>query len=136
MGDLTKNLSRWEFKASNGEEIAVDFELVNAVQDSCDAFSRMMGKRVYIGITSGYRPPVVNDATPGASRNSYHTKGMAADYHLYYFNGAGEKVRIKAKHLYTYLDRKYPVKFGLSLYVNRVHLDSRPTKWRDAKVKP
>lgn len=134
MGDLTKNLSRYEFESESGEQIAVDFELVNILQESCDAFSRMLGRPVRIAITSGYRTPEENEKTPGASKNSYHLKGMAADYHLFYYNDAGEKVRVKARHLYNYLDRKYPSKFGLILYSNRVHFDVRPTKWRDAKV--
>jgi len=134
MGDLTKNLSRYEFESESGEQIAVDFELANILQDSCHAFSRMLKRRVFISVTSGYRTPEENEKTAGASKNSYHIKGMAADYHLWYRNQAGEKVRIKARHLYNYLDRKYPSKFGLILYSNRVHFDVRPTKWRDAKV--
>lgn len=132
MGDLTKNLSRNEFKSSDDQEIAVDFELVIALQDVTDAFARMTKRRIGIGITSGYRSPAVNAKTPNASSKSYHLKGMAADFHLYFKD---TRKRIKSSLIYTYLDKKYPDKFGVSLYYNRVHFDVRRNKWRSPEVK-
>lgn len=132
MGDLTENLSRSEFKSSDGKEIAVDFELVNAIQDCCDFLERITSRPVGVQITSPYRSPEVNAKTPNASETSYHLFGRAAD-HRYYFKDTGK--RIKPIIYYTYLDKKYPDKFGVSLYYNRVHLDTRRNKWRDPQVK-
>jgi len=134
MGDLTKNLSRDEFDCSDGQAIAVDYDLVLALQDCCDAFSRILKRRVYISITSAYRSPEVNAKTPKASKKSMHLKGMAADFHLY-FIARGKKVRVKSRDVYEYLDRKHPNRFGLSLYSNRVHFDVRSKKWRSPEVK-
>ncbi|MDC3312688.1 D-Ala-D-Ala carboxypeptidase family metallohydrolase [Flavobacteriaceae bacterium] len=131
MGDLTKNLSRHEFNSSDGRCIAVDFELVNALQDVTDAFARMSGRRVGIRITSPYRSPEVNARTPNASNKSYHLKGMAADFHLY-FKDNGR--RINPRLVYDYLDKRYAGKFGVSLYINRVHFDVRKQPWRSPEV--
>lgn len=131
MGDLTKNLSRREFRSSDGEEIAVDYMLVIVLQAVCDAFARITGRRVGIRITSAYRSPFVNAKTPNASKKSFHLKGMAADFHLY-FKDNGR--RVDPRLVYQYIDRKYAGLFGLSLYINRVHFDVRPTHWRSPEV--
>lgn len=132
MGDLTKNLSRHEFKGEDGQQIAVDFELVVALQDVTDAFSRITGRSVGIQITSGYRSPEENADTPGASKKSYHLKGMAADFRLYFKDN---KKRIKPELIYNYMDEKNPGRCGISLYVNRVHFDVRANIWRSPQVK-
>lgn len=131
MGDLTKNLSRKEFNSSDGQAIAVDYELVNALQDVTDAFARMSGRRVGIRITSAYRSPEVNAKTPNASKRSFHLKGMAADFHLYFKDN---RRRINPKLVYDYLDKKYAGRFGVSLYINRVHFDVRTNPWRSPEV--
>ena len=131
MGDLTKNLSRKEFVSSDGIWIGVDFELVNALQDVTDAFARMSGRRVGIRITSAYRSPEVNARTQNASKSSFHLKGMAADFHLY-FKDNGR--RINPRLVYNYLDKRYLGKFGISLYINRVHFDVRKKPWRSPEV--
>ena len=124
MGDLTRSLSRHEFRGSDGQDIAVDFDLVNSLQDVTDAFASITGRNVGIKITSGYRSPQVNAATPGASITSYHLKGMAADFYLYFKDS---KKRIKSSLVYNYLDRKNPVSCGISLYHNRCLLYTSPS---------
>ena len=89
MGDLTKNLSRYEFDSSDGQRIATDYEIVLAVQDSCDFFENITGRTVKVKITSPYRSPQVNARTKNTSRNSYHLKNMAVDY---WFLGFGSFV--------------------------------------------
>jgi len=131
MGDLSKNLSRHEFNSSDGKAIAVDFELVKALQDVTDAFARMSGRHVGIRITSAYRSPEVNAKTKNASKRSFHLKGMAADFHLYFKDN---KRRINPKIVYDYLDNKYTGRFGVSLYINRVHFDVRTKPWRSPEV--
>jgi len=121
MGDLTKNLSRYEFNSSDGESIGVDYELVNGLQ-----------RRVGIAITSAYRSPEVNNKTPNAAKKSMHLFGKAADHFLYFKDN---NKRIKPLLLYSYYDKKYEGKYGVSLYTNRVHFDVRDIAWRDARVK-
>jgi len=132
MGDLTENLSRHEFKSSDGQEIAVDYQLVKSLQESRDYFSRITNRNVGISITSGYRSPELNARTPNAAKKSMHLFGKAADYFLYFKD---TNKRLKSSLLYSYLDEKYKGKFGVSLYRNRVHFDVRSHEWRDPRVK-
>ncbi len=42
---------------------------------------KLLGRDVSIKLTSGYRSPMLNQATPGADTHSQHVKGEAADTH-------------------------------------------------------
>ena len=111
MGDLSKNFSRVEFVCRCGDcdMIAIDAELINVIQDVRDEFGPLH-------ITSGNRC-VAHNKKVGGAKNSRHTKSLAVD-----FNGD-----IELKEVYTYLDGKYPNKYGIGLYNNWIHLDVDPS---------
>lgn len=104
----------------------VDVELARVLQGVCDHFSRLLGDRVYLFITGPNRCPAHNSAEGGAA-NSQHQYGRAADFKL---KCAG--VYISPDEVYNYLNQAYPDKYGIGIYSNRVHLDTRsngPARW-------
>lgn len=72
MGDLTKNFSRAEFACKCCGKIVVEPRLVEALQRLRDLAN------MPIRVISGYRCKEHNTKVGGA-KNSYHTKGVAAD---------------------------------------------------------
>ena len=76
-----------------------------------------------VTITGPNRCPKKNSETSGAAPNSMHLYGRACDFMV-------EGVR--PAEIYAYLVMKYPNKFGIGLYHNRVHLDTRkePARWQ------
>lgn len=139
MGDLTKNLSRSEFacECECGFD-TVDFELVNAIQQTADHFSDHDGVKVRIVISGGNRCRGHNevvqmeydpDYVPYSS-NSQHIKARAADFKLFNRH-TGEQ--IGPDRIATYLEILYRGRFGIGRYSNRTHLDTRtdgPARWR------
>jgi uncharacterized protein YcbK (DUF882 family) len=117
VGDLTKNLSRSEFRCKCGkcEFVAADHELVNVIQKAVDDLG---GKRVIV--TSGIRCAAHNKAV-GGSPKSQHVTGLAADIAI---DG------ITPQKLYDYLDNAYPDKYGIGLYKTWTHIDVRKGKAR------
>lgn len=119
MGDISKNFSRDEHACECGCGFdTVDVELNYVLQVHIrDYFNKE------VTISGPNRCFERNIATPGASRDSLHVEGKAAD------------IKVKdtsPQAVYTYLDRKFPNKYGIGLYPNRVHIDVRPikTRWR------
>jgi uncharacterized protein YcbK (DUF882 family) len=129
MGNLTKNLSRYEFacKCACGFN-TVDIELAPAIQDTADHFAEEDGIRVRIKI-SGPNRCVKHNENEGGAKNSQHIYGRAADYKL--FNrDTGEQ--IDPDRVADYLDSKYPDQYGIGRYSNRTHFDTRsngPARW-------
>lgn len=73
---LSKNFKSTEFDChGNGccEKTLIDEDLVDILQKVRDHFDTS------VNVNSGYRCEVHNANVGGASKNSYHTKGMAAD---------------------------------------------------------
>lgn len=129
MGDLTTNFSRWEFECQCGTDcgyIAVDFELVNVLQDLVEHFKTKYGQRVSVEITGPNRCPPHNKAENGAP-GSKHQFCIAADFKVKLVD---TNHKINPREVYDYLDIKYTGKFGIGLYHNRVHLDIRPERAR------
>lgn len=117
MVDLSENFSRSEFACHCGCGFdTVDAELLRVLQYDI---------RNYYGqpvtVISGCRCFAYNLGTPGAARNSLHIEAKAADIKV-----AG----VSPIALYHYLNKKYPNKYGLGLYHNRIHIDVRPTPAR------
>lgn len=116
MGNLTENFSRYEFSCSCGCGFdTVDFMLVNVLQDIRSHFNAQ------VIITSGNRCIAKNIITKGAARDSQHIHAKASD------------IQVKGvfpEEVYNYLDKKYPLTFGIGLYSNRVHVDVRDKKAR------
>ena len=68
-----------------------------------------------------------NDDYVPYSSKSTHMEAKAAD-HKHYTYVDGVKAQIPPIEVYDYYDTKYPNKYGIGLYSNRVHIDSRSIK--------
>ena len=124
MGDLTKNINRWEIACKCGCSFdTIDHKVVEIVQGACDHFSKILCiPRVYLHISSGCRCPKHNENAGGADK-SLHMFGRAIDH----------KIReVTVKDLYNYYLKKYHDFFGFGLYLDDdfVHADSRDGVWR------
>ena len=118
MGDISENFSRSEFACHCGCGFdTVDAELLHVLQYDIRNY---YGQKVTI--ISGCRCFAYNLGTPGAARNSLHIEAKAADIML---------ANIAPRALCHYLAQKFPNKYGLGLYHNRIHLDVRsiPARW-------
>lgn len=111
MGDLSKDFSRHEHACRCGCGFdTVDVELNKVLQEVRDHYKSQ------VTITGPNRCKAHNAKTPGAAENSMHTVGKAADFRV-----SG----ISSDDLYQFLDVKYPNKYGIGLYYDRVHVDVR-----------
>lgn len=110
-----KYFKREEFACGCGCGFStVDYELAEVLDDLREHFGQP------ITITSGCRCSTHNKAVGGEPK-SKHMEGFAADI----------KVRnVNPNIVYSWLDSKYPDKFGLGLYSSWVHVDVRPTRAR------
>ena len=121
MGDLTKNLSRYEFacKCECGFN-TVDYELVVVIQKACDD----LGARV--GINSGCRCEKHNKAV-GGGLNSQHLHGKAADIVMF---------GVEPEEVQEYFLKEYQSKYGIARYNSFSHIDVRNGKARwDLRIK-
>lgn len=133
------NFSRKEFTCECGCNFdAMDFYLVNMLEDSRDYFAKKYDAMVKVYITDGNRCKIQNEITQKKwvknyipfSSSSTHMTGKAVD-HKHYYLKFDEWVQIPPQEVYDYYDTHHPI-CGLGLYSNRVHLDSRSYKarWR------
>jgi uncharacterized protein YcbK (DUF882 family) len=117
MGDISKDFDRSEHACTCGCGYdTVDVELNTVLQEDIRDYYQEE-----VIISGPNRCYALNAVTEGASRDSYHTKGKAAD------------IRVKGvspRAVYHYLDRTFPYKYGLGLYRDRVHIDVRSDKAR------
>ena len=116
MGDLSKNLSRAEFKCNCGicDYDTVDYELVNVIQDVREQFNAS------VTVTSGNRCPEYNNRVGGAKK-SYHPRGRAADIQV---------KQVDPSIVQKYLLHKYPDQYGIGKYSSFTHIDTRTNKAR------
>jgi uncharacterized protein YcbK (DUF882 family) len=121
MGNLTKNISRYELACSCGcGEDTVDFETIMVVQDACDHFSRVLDKKVTLEITSANRCLEYNRSDDvGSNDNSQHPKGRALDIKI---------LEVSPQAVYDYLTERHPLDHGFGLYSTFVHVDTRSDK--------
>lgn len=103
-----------EFKSPDSDAVFVSDELADILQDVRD----VSGDELYI--SSGYRT-VIHNAKVSESKYSQHIYGGGADIMSKVWT---------PKQLFTYLDSKYPDKYGIGLYSGHVHIDVRPEKVR------
>lgn len=113
MGDLSPHFSADEFKCKDGSEHPIDPRLIEMLETIRAHFGRP------VIITSGYRSPKYNRRVGGA-RNSFHTKGMAADIQVQ---------AVAPREVFAFCDREF-VTGGVGRYDTFTHVDCRPTKAR------
>ena len=119
MGDLSPNLSRHEMACNCGCGFdTVDYELVIVIQMVCDYFGQ--GGKVSLIVSGPNRCPEYNATIQGATAGSKHQFGTAMDFKIFV-----DRVQISPKLVYDFIDKKFPNKYGLGLYSNRVHFDVR-----------
>ena len=95
----------------------VSIELLDVLEDLRQVWDQP------IKINSGCRCEKHNESV-GGTPGSYHTKGMAADIVV---------CGVSPAKVYQYLTGKYPDKYGIGLYINRVHVDVQKLKHRWTK---
>lgn len=92
----------------------MDHELINVLEDVREWFKTPVS-------ISGPNRCAAHNADQGGASKSQHVNAKAADIKVY---GAEPYA------VYKYLDYKYPNKYGIGLYYNRVHIDVRPERAR------
>lgn len=129
MGDLTKNLSRYEFACRCGCGFdTVDIGLPDIIQDVVDFFQAQEPEGdIRVEITGPNRCWKLNSKTEGASSTSMHLWGKAADFVLY---DKKTGIDIHADKVATYLEARYPDSLGIGRYKGRTHVDTRTHKAR------
>lgn len=129
MGNLTKNLSRYEFACRCGCGFdTADFELVEALQGCVDHFTNELDTVIRIDITGPNRCKEHNKSVGGAP-DSQHIYARAADFKL--FDRRTNK-QIDSDLVADYLELEYQDRFGIGRYSSRTHLDTRtigPARW-------
>lgn len=144
MGDLTKNLSRYEFACECGCGFdTVDYGLVVMIQGAVDHFSREHNTPCKVEISGPNRCLFQDEKVQREADKKYepyssestHKDAKGADIKISYLRGEWKPV--PASDMYKYFDKKYPDSKGLGLYSNRVHVDSRDKKarWNTTNIK-
>lgn len=79
-------LEDWVTSSNNYPERANNIELTDDVKknaliwcDKVNVFLTDLGWKELVKLTSGFRPVIVNENTPGAAKHSGHENGMAGD---------------------------------------------------------
>ena len=125
MGDLSKNLSRYEMACECGcGLICADFELVTVIQDVCDHFGcrvDISGPNRCVSHNEAVQKKANPDYVPFSSHSTHAYGHIAADCK---FTG------IAPGDVADYLEAKYPNKYGIGRYNNRTHIDVRVAKSR------
>lgn len=113
---LSKNFQVREFACKDGSDvILIDPLLIWILQNVRDYFGKP------VNITSGYRTITHNRAVSGSSSDSYHTRGMAADFVV-----SG----VEASEVQAYLEIVMAGVGGIGKADDYTHVDTRPEKAR------
>lgn len=117
MGDLTKNISRYEIACRCGCGFnTIDYEVVQIVQETADYFAQKRGiKKSIVDITSGARCKKHNKKE-GGKLKSLHLLARAIDFRI---RG------VPPKKVTAYLRNKYPNRLGIGRYKNFTHIDTK-----------
>lgn len=149
MGDLTKNLSVKEFACKceypdcKAHKSVAHMPLVLTLQEAADHFKQVYkATEVSIEITCGNRCKKhdvdVQTKDTGKTRaeaeamDSQHVYCVAADHKIKVLTGM-YWMTVEPEDIYNYYDKKYFDRFGVGLYSNRVHVDTRSKKARWGK---
>lgn len=138
MGDLTKNLSRHEMACRCGCGFdTIDFMLVTVIQEYADMIAKQYNTTCIVDIRGGNRckehnetvqKKYVDNYVPYSSK-SIHMDAKACDVKFFYMKGL-VKYQVDPKVVHSYFTKKFPNTFGLGLYHNRNHIDTRTDKAR------
>ena len=122
MGDLTRNISRWEVACKCGCGLdTIDFLTATVVQEVCDHIAHNTDQTsVVLHINSGCRCEVHNKREGGAE-DSKHLTGRAIDF---WIEGIDPAL------VYNYLTGRFPCVFGIGNYEDFTHLDTDERFWR------
>ena len=122
MGDLTKNLSRWEVKCrcKKCKLDTIDFKTVQIVQETVNYFSTLTGLKLILVVTSGCRCETHNRNEGGWS-TSQHLRSRALDF---FIKG------IDPNSVYHYLNTRFPNKYGIGNYSSFTHFDTKSGRAR------
>lgn len=128
---LSENLWRNEFRCNCGqcERDTADAGLVRILQHLVNMLTEANREKHQIHISSGHRCPAYN-AKVGGAKNSQHLYGRAADFRI--VNTAKTRY-VEPEKIYQMLDKWYPKQYGLGLYPEFVHFDTRSgraARWR------
>jgi uncharacterized protein YcbK (DUF882 family) len=117
MPNVWGHFKRHEFECNHGCGFdTVDAELLSILNEVREHFN------VPVNITGPNRCPEHN-AKIGGSKKSQHQYARAADFMV---------VGIQPERVYAFLDQKFPNQYGIGIYSNRVHFDTRsgpPARW-------
>jgi len=123
--------SEFNIQASNGPrntEIMIDPELVNALESVRSNLNSIYSEQgeVFIQIDSGYRNEEYNAQLTGASSESRHTQGMAADIRAYYVDETGTRIYLPSTELANVIDSTFPSDLGIAPHLDSgfVHLET------------
>lgn len=113
---ISEHFKAEEFQCKDGsDEILICKELLEVLEKVRNHFNAP----VIVKEHSGYRTPDWNKKVNGA-KNSYHCKGMAADFHV-----KGHTSKEVAEYLNGIMETG-----GIIRYTNFVHVDVREYKYR------
>lgn len=130
MGDITKNFSHSEFLCECGCGFGLqDVRLAVVLQRLRDHLNRIYEEGAYITI-SGPERCAKHNKEEGGAEHSKHIEGIACDFKAY----TKDKKLISSDIVYEILNSWYPDTFGIGLYWNRVHLDTRVKKARSQQI--
>ena len=131
-GQLSEHFHRseWECKCGCGFN-TVDGELIRVLEDVRSHFSGLYG-RARVSIAGGNRCWKRNGETPGAAINSLHVHGKAADFKVFHLVAGDDWQQVAPDEVALYLERTYPIRYGVGRYNNRTHVDVRPymARWQ------
>ena len=117
MGDLSNNFSRHEFACKDNCGFdTIDFETLIVLEDVRDNF----GSPITI---TGPNRCWQHNIDEGGAEDSQHLYARAVDFVV-----AG----VAAQDVQSYLKMRYPNMYGIGVYSNRTHLDTRsngPARW-------
>ena len=133
MDKISTHFKRSEFACKCGCGFAaVDIELVPVLEDIRAHFQGLYPtEKVSVEINSGCRCFHYNEEVqkkvnpnykPGSSK-SFHVKGIASDIVVW----VGWHLRqVPPDHVAGYLEKTYPLKYGIGRYDTFTHIDTRP----------
>lgn len=124
---LTQHFTKAEFESSDGAKMPASvLENIKKVAQNLQVLRDFLQKPIYIN--SGYRSPALNDklvAQGKAVKNSYHTKGQAADIVI-----QGLTPEQTFNIIENLITQKKMLQGGVGLYDTFVHYDIRGNKAR------